>query len=1123
MADGSVLINAELNNSEFKKGIDKLESIGKKGLKGLGVAVGTATTGLTVMSTYALKVGSDFEAGMSKVQAISGATREEIDRLTEKAKEMGAKTKFSATESAEAFQYMAMAGWKTEDMLNGIEGIMNLASASGENLASVSDIVTDALTAFGLQANDSAHFADVLAKASSNSNTNVGLMGATFKYVAPIAGSMKYSIEDTAVAIGLMANAGIKGEQAGTALRAMLTRLVKPPKEASEALKQLNITTKNSDGTMKPLSQTLQELRTKFAGLTDSQKASYASSIAGTEAMSGMLAIVNASEDDFKKLTREINNSDGATKEMADTMQNNLKGATTILGSNMESLGIAIYDKFKKPATKGIKSVTKSVEDLTKQASNGKLSRSLDKIADGFGKLISKGGDLIAKILPKLIDGLAWVLDNGGSIAKVIGTMTAMVVAFKTGAVIDKVIKSWKNAQKALALFEATTKGVTIAQGLMNANLTIGQTAVALLTGKISLATVAQKLWNMAMSANPIGILLVAVTALTAGLAFLATRQTENQKKAKEFADEMANSRKEWEDYNRSIDETTNANLAQINSVEKLKDELKTLVDENGKVTKGYEGRVGFILNQLNEALGTEYKLNGDVIESYKNLQGEIDKLIQKKKAEIILQGQEEKYKETIKKQEQATKELKKAHEELGMSYKEAKKKYQDYTKSVKEAGQNADGQALLRLSHQKKEMDALENKIKAYEDAEWKVKDCVEAEKTYQENYAKFLEGKYDEIGNTVKDTTKNYTDTSLQTIKDSIEKEKNELERSKQLHETTNHAIYLQEREQAQKNLTELAKELKARTSTVDILGQDEIEAWKALATNSYEVYYDTISDMPEELRSKIEEMTGVTTEQTPYLVGATANMSKEILEQMKKKSEFKGTAIDNLRGMLSGLQNNELREVLRQSGVEDVEKVIEGIKQGNLGEEQGQEILSKLCDGLNNTGWHNTLYKSAKKIASNLSNLLNIKVTAQGANLAISAATGKLPGHKEGLDYVPYDNYIARLHKGERVLTKEENKTYMQGATAFSKGLDLSKLTNADRLFEKMKATVDYETSRLSKYLTSKATLQLEKDHIKTVNNDNGTTINNTQNFYSKESTPYEEQKQAKQQLRRLAYGL
>jgi len=584
MSDGSVTIDTKLNNSEFEKGINQLESIGQKGLKALATAAGVAAAAVGAIGGYAIKVGSDFEAGMSKVQAISGATGDEIDKLTEKAREMGAKTKFSATESAEAFEYMAMAGWKTEDMLNGIEGIMNLAAASGENLGNVSDIVTDALTAFGLQAKDSAHFADVLAKASSNSNTNVGLMGATFKYVAPIAGSMKYSIEDTAVAIGLMANAGIKGEQAGTALRSMLTRLVKPPKQAAEALDALNISATNSDGTMKPLSETLKELRTKFAELDDSQKASYASSIAGTEAMSGMLAIVNASDSDFDKLTQAIANADGAAEEMADTMNNNLKGATTIMQSNMESLGMAIYDKFKGPATKGIKSVTSELEKLTKNASNGKLSKSLDKIAAGFGKMIEKGANLIAKVLPKLIDAFAWIVDHGSTIVKVIGTISAAIAYFKITADISKIVQGFQKAQVALSLFALQANGASIAQGVLNGSLTIGETAVALLTGKISLATVAQKLWNMTMSANPVGILTMAVAGLTAGLIYLATNQTEAQKKAKEFAEEMEDAKTSFEEYNQSIDKSTVSNLAQINSVSKLKDELKTLVDENGKV-----------------------------------------------------------------------------------------------------------------------------------------------------------------------------------------------------------------------------------------------------------------------------------------------------------------------------------------------------------------------------------------------------------------------------------------------------------------------------------------------------------------------------------------------------------
>lgn len=213
MSDGRIIIDTQIDSSGAEKGVSELNKVASAGLKGVGVAIAGVATAVGGLSLTAIKVGSDFEKNMSKVQAISGATGKELEALTEKAKQMGAKTKFSAGESAQAFQYMAMAGWKTGDMLNGIEGIMNLAAASGEDLAMVSDIVTDALTAFGLQAKDSAHFADVLAKASSNSNTNVGLMGYTFQYVAPVAGALGYSIEDCAVAIGLMANAGIKGKK----------------------------------------------------------------------------------------------------------------------------------------------------------------------------------------------------------------------------------------------------------------------------------------------------------------------------------------------------------------------------------------------------------------------------------------------------------------------------------------------------------------------------------------------------------------------------------------------------------------------------------------------------------------------------------------------------------------------------------------------------------------------------------------------------------------------------------------------------------------------------------------------------------------------------------------------
>lgn len=304
--DGTLKFDTAIDAGGFQKGIDGIGSIAAKGMQATGAILMGAASAIGAMGAAAVKVGADFEGAMSKVEAISGATGSDLEALTNKAKEMGASTKFSATESANAFEYMAMAGWKTGDMLNGIEGIMNLAAASGEDLATTSDIVTDALTAFGMTAGDATHFADVLATASSNANTNVGMMGETFKYVAPVAGALGYTAEDTAVAIGLMANAGIKSSQAGTSLRSMMSRLTKPTKEVQVAMDALGVSLTNSDGTMKTLNRVMLDLREGFAGLSEAEAAQMASSLAGQEAMSGLLAIVNASDEDFNKLSRSV-------------------------------------------------------------------------------------------------------------------------------------------------------------------------------------------------------------------------------------------------------------------------------------------------------------------------------------------------------------------------------------------------------------------------------------------------------------------------------------------------------------------------------------------------------------------------------------------------------------------------------------------------------------------------------------------------------------------------------------------------------------------------------------------------------------------------------------------------
>ncbi len=295
-----------------------IENAGKKLLP--------VTATVTALGTASVKTAADFESSMSKVAAVSGATGSDLEALSKKAREMGSKTKFSASEAAEAMNYMAMAGWKTEDMLSGIEGVMNLAAASGEDLATTSDIVTDALTAFGLSAQDSGHFADVLAAASSNANTNVSMMGETFKYAAPVAGALGFSVEDTAEAIGLMANAGIKGSQAGTSLRTIMTNLSGDVKICGQNIGEVTIATTNADGSMRDLSDILADCRVAFSELSESEQAAAAEALVGKNAMSGFLALMNASEGDIDKLSGAIDNCNGAAQNMADIMNDNLEG-----------------------------------------------------------------------------------------------------------------------------------------------------------------------------------------------------------------------------------------------------------------------------------------------------------------------------------------------------------------------------------------------------------------------------------------------------------------------------------------------------------------------------------------------------------------------------------------------------------------------------------------------------------------------------------------------------------------------------------------------------------------------------------------------------------------------------
>lgn len=438
------------NARQWMKAGKQIERSGKA-IAGVGTNLTkTVTAPIAGIGVASVKLAADFEKGMSTVQSISGATGTDLEMLSKKAKEMGLKTKYSASESAEAFKYMAMAGWKAGEMADGIEGVMYLAGATGEDLAGTSDIVTDALTAFGMQAKDTNKFVDVLAQTANKSNTSVSMLGESFKYVAPVAGALKFNAQDVSTALGLMANSGIKASSAGTALRSLFTRMAKPTKESQTAMDALGISLTDSKGNMKSLDTIMRETRKSFAGLTESQKAQYAAALAGKTGMSGLLAIVNSADSDFNELSTAIYNSDGACKKMYDTANNNLSGQLTILKSTIEGIGISFGERllpYIKQGTEFIQRLADKFNSLTKAQQDTIIKVGL--IAAAVGPAIFLFGRTVM-VVGKLVKTVGMVGNAFKTAKTVMGLVTAPANAVVLGlaAVVVAGVLIYKNWDK---------------------------------------------------------------------------------------------------------------------------------------------------------------------------------------------------------------------------------------------------------------------------------------------------------------------------------------------------------------------------------------------------------------------------------------------------------------------------------------------------------------------------------------------------------------------------------------------------------------------------------------------------------------------------------------------------
>lgn len=652
--------SAESTLGDFGRKAQPIANAAKNALKTVTAVTAAAAGTAGLVAKKSIDIGSAFESQMSKVQSVSGATAGELAALRSKAKEMGSTTKFTASQAGEALEYMAMAGWKTADMLSGIDGVMSLAAASGEDLGKTSDIVTDALTAFGMKASDAGHFADVLAAASSNANTNVGMMGETFKYVGAAAGALHYSAEDVGLSIGLMANSGIKASQAGTELNSIYTRLAVNTSHARDEIEGLGIEFYNADGSARAWGKILDEMRLKTAKMTDAEKTAFANRVAGQRAQAGLLAMLNATKADYDKLADSINNADGAAKRMADTMEDNLNGQITKFKSGLEGTAITIYEEMQKPLTEGVKTAITTLNDPRIQAG-------VQNIGKQFGEAISGGAALAAKYAPDFIKGFQKVTDYLSSSSFKSGVKAGGELLLNTGKIVVDVGKvGLPVLSKGL---ELTAKSGKVLIPVLAAGYAGFKTfqIVRTVTGLIQGAGTAFQALNVIMAANPWALAIGGAAALAVALVGIAATCGETANKYAELDREIEETTIKMQDMAKARQDSYNDSYKEIYQVEQLRDRLNELVDKNGKLI-GKKKDLQSVVKQLNEkGFSIELNKTGDLVTNYKSLNKEIDEYVKKKEIQAKLDALEPEYQEAIineDKYHQRSKDSKKAFED---------------------------------------------------------------------------------------------------------------------------------------------------------------------------------------------------------------------------------------------------------------------------------------------------------------------------------------------------------------------------------------------------------------------------------------------------------------------------
>lgn len=664
-SDGKLLFETGIDNSGFTADLGKITTVA-------ATAVASLTAAFTAASAAAIDIGMNYESSMSQVAATMGITSAAADFqvLSDAAKEMGESTKFSASQAGEALNYLALAGYNAEKSVAALPTVLNVAAAGGMELASASDMVTDAMSALGLETAQMSVFADQLAVTSQKSNTSVAQLGEAILTVGGTAKTLSGGVTEMNTALGILADNGIKGSEGGTALRNVILSLSAPTDTAAAALDRLNVKAFDSSGAMRPLQDTFADLNTALSALSDQEKTAVLNEIFNKVDLKSVNALLGTSAERFDELSGYIDNCSGAAAQMAATMNDNLKGDLTILQSALEGLGIAAYEKFQTPMRTAVQEVTDSVGELTESLSSGELSESFETIASAMSSAASSIMAVLSNdIVPALVTGFSTIIEYGDLIIAMIGGIAAAIAIIEVVSVITKTVQAIQTATVSLALLKMEAGAAAVAQAAEAGSLTLTELAAAALTGQITLLTAVKSAWskvtakatlalaklNTVLSATTLGIAAVGAALIVGALAFknyvdnmeTAAEADPWTKKYDEQTRAIREEQSALEELKAAREESNKTDNTEIDNIQRLWSELQNYVDETGNVIAENE-RATEIIELLNKNYGINIDCIDGQIQGYKDLSASMDDYIANLRLESQIRNGQDAYDEAV-------------------------------------------------------------------------------------------------------------------------------------------------------------------------------------------------------------------------------------------------------------------------------------------------------------------------------------------------------------------------------------------------------------------------------------------------------------------------------------------